>query len=230
MAVTFIFLLTSPLSAAEKYVGIIGGLNFADLSTKITTGAELETNLHVAYGAGVVFGLELRENVFLQLEPQYLTKGGKLLLEEPEESEKDSTWTPYFDFHFSFIEIPILAKIVFGEDIKRYAFFGPSFGFLLNAEVEAEFEGVAYTADIKETTRRTDFGLLFGTGVSFPVGNGLFFIDGRYATGFANMSKGGQIQFENGSRNLFLETSSSDKISNKGFRIMAGYVYPLGED
>jgi len=214
--------------ATQRYIGIISGLNFADLSTKLSTGAELETNFHVAYGAGVVFGFQLRENVFLQLEPQYLLKGGKLLFDEPEESEPDSFWTPYQDFYFSFIEVPVLARIVFGDEIKRYAFFGPSFGFLLDAEVEAEFDGVAYTADIKEASRRTDFGLLFGTGISFPLGKGLLFLDGRYAAGFANLSKGGQIEFVNGSRRITLETASSDRISTKGFRIMAGYILPLG--
>ena len=229
LIIVLLFLL--PLSASgetQRYIGITGGLNFADLSTKLITGAELETNLHVAYGVGGVFGFQLRENVFLQLEPKYLLKGGKLLFEEPEESDKEPTWTPYQDFHFSFIEIPILARIQFGDEIKRYAFFGPSFGFLLDAEVEAEFEGTVYTADIKETTRRTDFGLLFGTGISFPLGKGLLFVDGRYAAGFANLSKGGQIQFQNGSDTITMETTSSDKISTKGFRIMAGYLLPLG--
>jgi len=224
-----ILLPVSAAGAAQRYVGIIGGLNFADLSTKLVTGAELETNLHVAYGAGVVFGFQLRENVFLQLEPKYLLKGAKLLFEEPEEgSEIDSTWTPYQDFHYSFIEVPVLARIVFGDEVKRYAFFGPSFGFLLDAEVEAEFDQVTYTADIKETTRKTDFGLLFGTGISFPLGKGLLFFDGRYATGFANLSKGGQIEFTNGGEPIPMETTSSDKISTKGFQIMAGYILPLG--
>jgi hypothetical protein len=223
-----IFLPASSAGAAQRYVGIIGGLNFADLSTKLSTGAELETNLQVAYGAGLVFGFQLRENVFLQVEPQYLLKGGKLLFDEPEGSAPDSTWTPYQDFHFSFIEVPVLARIVFGEEIKRYAFFGPSFGFLLDAEVEAEFDRIAYTADIKEVSRGTDFGLLFGTGISFPLGKGLLFFDGRYAAGFANLSKGGQIEFINGSRRITVETASSDRISTKGFRIMAGYILPLG--
>jgi len=224
-------LIVLPLSrsgATERYAGVVGGLNFSDLSTKLSTGAELETNFHVDFGAGAVLGFELRENVFLHLEPKYLLKGGKLLQEEPEEPQEDTSWSPYFDFRFSFIEVPVLARIVFGDHIKRYAFFGPSFGFLLNAEVEAEFDGLTYTADIKETTRKTDFGLLFGTGVSFPLGKGLLFFDGRYATGFANLSKGGQVDFQRGSDTISTNTSPSDKISTKGFRIMSGYIIPLG--
>jgi hypothetical protein len=222
-----ILLPASSTAETQRYIGVIGGLNFSDLSTKLVTGEELETNLHVAYGAGAVFGFQLRENVFLQLEPHYLLKGGKLLIEEPEELPEDELFSPYLDFDFSFIEVPILARIVFGDEVKRYAFFGPSFGFLLEAEVEAEFDGTVYTADIKETTRNTDFGLLFGTGISFPLGKGLLFVDGRYSAGFANLSKGGQILFESGGQTITMD-SSSDKISTKGFRIMAGYVLPLG--
>jgi hypothetical protein len=224
----FTLLAVSSSSATQRYVGVVGGLNFADLSTKLSTGAELETNLHVLFGAGAVFGFELRENVYLQLEPKYIRKGAKLLFEEPEEPSPSDPWTPHLDFRFSMVEIPALFRIVFGEDVKRYAFFGPSFGFILDAEVDAEFDEIAYTADIMETTKKTDFGLLFGTGISFAMGKGQLFIDGRYAAGFANLSKGGQIEFKQGDDIITLNTLSSDKISTKGFQIMAGYTIPLG--
>jgi len=223
-----ILLPASSAGAAQRYVGVTGGLNFADLSTKLVTGAELETNLHVAYGAGAVFGFQLRENVFLQLEPKYLGKGGKLLFEEPEDLQEGQNWSPYFDYRFTFVEIPVLAKIMFGEHVKRYAFFGPSFGFLLDAEVEAEFNETVYTADMKEITKTTDFGLLFGTGVSLPLGKGALFIDGRYAAGFAKLGKDGTLEFKNDGSIISMEASSRDKISTKGFQIMAGYIYPLG--
>ncbi len=227
IAVFLIVLSVTRLGATERYVGFGGGLNFSDLSTKLSTGAELETKLHVDFGAGAVFGFELRENVFLQLEPKYLLKGGKLLQEEPEEGSQAEV-PPDLDFSFAFIEIPILAKINFGEGVKRYAFFGPSFGFLLNAEVEAEFDGDMYIADIKEATQNTDFGLVLGTGVSFPLGRGQLFFDGRYAVGFANLNKGGRVEFKHGSQVRQEEISTRDEISTKGFQIMAGYIYPLG--
>jgi hypothetical protein len=220
-------LIVSPAGALDRYAGFVGGLNFADLSTKLSTGGELETNLHVAFGVGAVMGFPLREKVYLQLEPKYLQKGGKLLQETPEEGSGQEP-SPDLDFRFSFIEIPILAKITFGEQIKRYAFFGPTFGFLLSAEVDAEFDNQTFTADIKETSKKTDFGILLGTGASFPLGRGELFFDGRYSAGFANLSKGGTVQFKHGSEIRQKETSSRDEISTKGFQIMAGYLFSIG--
>jgi hypothetical protein len=227
LIVLFTLLLAPSSSATQRYVGVVGGVNFADLTAKLTTGAELETNLHVLFGAGAVFGFELRENVFLQLEPKYIRKGAKLLFEEPEEPSPDYPWSPYYDFQFSLVEVPALFRIVFGEQIKRYAFFGPSFGFLLKSELEVEFDEVTYTADIKEITKNIDFGLIFGTGVSLPVGRGQIFIDGRYAAGFANLSKGGQIDFKNGN-DIVSINATTRKISTKGFQLMVGYTIPLG--
>lgn len=223
----FSLLFSWPVQATERFVGIIGGVNFADLSTKLSNGAELETHLHAVFGGGAILGYQLREKVYLQIEPKYLQKGGTILQEE---SEGDAVLTtpPDLIFRLSFIEMPILARITFGEKIKRYAFFGPTFGFLLAAELETEFDGQTFTADIKEATKNTDFGVLLGTGVSLPLGRGQLLIDGRYVAGFANLNKGGTIQFKRGSQIRQEEISTRDTLSTKGFQIMVGYTLPVG--
>jgi len=204
---------------AQHHVGVIAGLNFADLGTKTAEGGVVETVPRTKFAIGGVFELWLRENVYLHIEPKYLQKGGKLIQEDP---------IPDLDFKFSFVEVPLFVKLAFGENIRRYAFFGPSFGFLLTAEVESKYEPLIYTADVKDITEKVDFCLGMGTGISFPLGGGSIFIDGRYSAGMTDLNKGGTVEFKSGDAVIVEEISRSDRISTKGFQIVLGYTFPIG--
>jgi hypothetical protein len=216
-----LLVLIPTLAAGEQqhYVGVLAGLNFADLGTKTVEGGTAETVPQTLFGVGGVLGLWLRDNVYFHIEPKYLRKGGKLLEEDP---------IPDLNFKFTFVEVPLLAKLVFGEKIRRYAFFGPTFGFLLTAEVESKYGPLLYKADVKGITKTVDFGLGLGTGFNFPLGKGSVFLDGRYAAGLTNLNKGGTVEFKSGDMVIVEEISPSDEISTKGFQIMLGYTFPIG--
>lgn len=203
----------------QHYVGIMAGLNFADLGTKTVEGGPADTVPRTKFGVGGIVGFWLRDNVYFQIEPKYLQKGGKLLEEDP---------IPDLDFTFTYVEVPLLAKIVFGEKVSRYALFGPTFGFLLATEVEFKSGPLIYTADVKDITKTVDFGLGLGTGINLPLGKGLIFLDGRYAVGLTNINKGGTVEFKSGDLVVVDEISRNDKISTKGFQIILGYTLPIG--
>lgn len=65
--------------------------------------------------------------------------------------------------------------------------------------------------DIKEALKGSDFGMVLGGGVTYPVSNYSLFGELRYGFGFSDIAK-----------------SESSELKTKGFQIMVGATIPLG--
>jgi len=90
---------------------------------------------------------------------------------------------------------------------------------------------LTWVGDLTEILKRTEYGAVFGAGMSFPVWKGSAFIEGRYALGLTNLNKGGSVNLTNGSLVLSgPETDPRDEIKTKGLQIMVGYQLPLGAE
>jgi len=143
------------------------------------------------------------ETLALQLEPMFLQKGAKLKL-------SDQGFTLEAEIKVSYIEVPAMLKFAFGSgDTKPYVMAGPTVGYLLSAKVKDDME----EQDIKDDVKNIDFGLAFGGGVSLPMGNNTFFVEGRYSFGLSDIND---------------DSSDDTKIKTKGIQIMAGITFPLG--
>ena len=64
----------------------------------------------------------------------------------------------------------------------------------------------------------TDFGIVAGAGLDYPLGDGMLVLDARFSRGLTNVILSGDFEI-NGST----QTISEDDFKNYGFAFMIGY-------
>jgi hypothetical protein len=220
-----LFLTTASVQvhAQNAYIGVVGGVNFADLDLefmdKTITGYDIQSL--ALFGIGGFFGISVNEHLSIQLEPMYLQKGGLY------------TRPPGADMRLQSnqLELPLLLKAGIGEKVRPYILGGVFVSFVLKSSIEVEMAGRTWVGDPTEFLKKTEYGAVFGAGISFPVWKGSTFIEGRYALGLTNVNKGGSMNLTNGSLVLSgPQTDPRDEITTKGWQIMVGYQLPLGAE
>lgn len=218
-AAAFLMLLFSMSASAQTRLGIIGGLNFANLDADFDKALQ-EISTKTFFGVGGVVDLRLSENFSLYMQPMYLRKGALV---------KDLQDNIEFPFTFAFLELPVFLKAEFGSAVRPYLMAGPTAGYLLSADIEGQYSGIVFKGDLKEVTENLDFGLGFGAGVSYPLSTISIFVEGRYTLGLVNMQKGGAFELSAGP---LVEEITWDKdvdaYKNRGIQIMAGVTFALG--
>lgn len=217
---SLVFVLFGLGNAQQVNVGVLGGINFADLNIKDDQGEKSNVSTRNTFGVGGIFELQLAQSVYLQLQPMYLQKGGVLLQQPPDPEE--------IKFKMSFIEVPLFLKVQFGDQIRPYLMGGPTFGYLLSSELESEISGFMFEGDLKHITRKFEVGVGFGAGVNIPVGSSNLFLDGRYTLGLTNLNEGGTFQAKAGDIILESEVAKESEVFSRGFQIMTGITFPIG--
>ena len=204
MSVFFVLLLALCIvlpASAQVHLGVLGGLNLANLSVDPDEGVDLSSR--TAFGFGGVLDYGLGEYIALHLEPMYLQKGT-----EAKEEGVD------VEVKLAYLEVPLMLKYAFGTgDTKPYVMAGPTIGFNLSAKVKVSAGGVSDEEDVKDETKSVDFGLGFGAGVSLPIGNNSIFVEARYALGLTDIND---------------DSADPTDIKTKGIQIFAGITFPLG--
>jgi len=162
-------------------LGVKAGLNISDLV--ITEPEEEATNFDTKLGfvAGAYFNYQFNKLFAVQPEVYYTMKGAEL---------KDE----YNDLTLSlgYIEIPILLQFIIPineASLKPYLIAGPAAGFNLSAKAEYIENGQAIEEDQKDNFESTEFSLVFGGGIGFPLGNNEIRLDVRYLLGLSNIGK-----------------------------------------
>ncbi len=163
-------LTTAPASAHQ--IGVIGGLNLANLDVDPEGGIEYDNRAGVGIGGVIDFALD--ENVGLVFEPMYVQKGSKAKFGSQESTIK-----------LAYFSVPMLFRIAFGSASARPYFVG---GGDIGAKVSAKLEEDSQETDIKDEIKGVDFGATFGGGVTFPVGGNSAFIETRYTAGLNDIN------------------------------------------
>lgn len=215
-----IIALAIPIHAQDFYTGVKGGLNFADMKISFAdpTMTNYETKSRTLFAAGGFFGISLNEYLSVQLEPMYVAKGGLYSERSTQEMKMKS----------SQLDLPLVAKVGFGEQVRPYVLAGPFMSIVLDANVEAELAGRVWEGDLSQVLKNTEYGVMFGAGVGIPVWKGSVLIEGRYALGLSNLNKGGGFDLKSG--NLIagrITTDPNDEIKSRNFLVMVGYQLPL---
>jgi hypothetical protein len=211
-------------SLMNKYsLGIIGGINFADMDFPNNQGSDAqEVTTLPGFASGVVFDIRLSEKFYAHIEPMYLQKGGKI------EEGTDPANQPEGQINISSIEIPLLIKYTFGDRIKPYLVVGPTVGYNLKSEIEFDLTGLIFKGDLDEVTESFDFGLTFGGGLQVPFNFGIIFLEGRYTFGLLNQRKSGTVTVSSTIFEFDLTADKEDdKYTTRGFQLLAGALFPL---
>ena len=213
--------LVMPVQAQKTYVGVLGGMNFADLKIVFEdqTLTDHDVQSRTLFGVGGFFGISLNEYLSVQLEPMYVSKGG--VYTKPS--------IPDMTISSSQLEVLLLLKGEIGEQVRPYILAGPFVSFVLEASLKASMGGREFEGNLLEILKRTEYGALFGAGISIPAWKGYAFIEGRYALGLTNMNKGGSLDLTDGSVVVAGPTTvPGDEIKTMGVQIMVGYQLSLG--
>lgn len=176
------FLSWAPNASAQRpiKIGVRGGINFASGSVmNFPAGSDISSR--TVFGFGGVAEIGVSDLIYLQAEPRYMQKGGKVAY----------STTASAIAKFNYLEIPISAKAQFGTSVlKPYIFAGPTLSFLLMAESEFELRGQISNNDIKNETASTELSLDIGSGIAYEIApTTSITADIRYTLGIAQISR-----------------------------------------
>jgi hypothetical protein len=110
----------------------------------------------------------------------------------------------------NYLEVPVLAKLIFGHRLKYYVCFGPHIAFLVEAKTKTSGNSLLYldeagnmpltqsgyplpafsfngVTDIKESIEKVNAGVQGGLGIEYPLGPGNIFLDSRIVIGMVNI-------------------------------------------
>ena len=149
-------------------VGVIGGVNFADL-----TGDNVDdTDLKTGFDVGVLAQFPLGMVLTFQPEVHYTQKGAT-------DAASDE------DFELTYIDIPLLlrAGTMLAEGLDVDLLIGPS----ISINVGCDAAGTDCGDTLLGDPESTDFGLVLGAGFSWAMGAGDLLVDGRFTMGFSDI-------------------------------------------
>ena len=205
------FLLLSIPAFAQHNLGFTGGLNFSDLDLS------MHATSRTVFGFGGMYDFDFSENFTLHIEGLFLQKGGVIDFPDP---------GPNVRLKSGFFELPILLKTSFGNNVRPYFIFGPSFGMLLTSSIEAEIDGETYSGGIQGITSGLDLGFAAGTGIDYHFGNRKIFVQGRYTYSSNRMRVHGIAELEGGGATKII-SFADEHYKNKGLQILAGITFPI---
>ena len=174
----FAFVALTALSFAQMQIGPKAGLNLSTLNGSDVDNAESKTG----FVGGIFFMYQFSNMFAVQPEAYYTMKGAKSK-GNLEGYDYTATWS------LDYIEIPVLLKLIIplqNTKINPAIFAGPSVAFNTTHKIKVEAGGQSSEQDISDITS-TDFGLVFGGGVGFPVSNNELGFDVRYTLGLATI-------------------------------------------
>lgn len=217
--ITVLILGAAIQASAQFYIGGIGGANISKINFDETKVSITRNESIRRATAGAILGVKLSNRLSLQATPIYVKKGGDVT---PDADD------PVFKFASSYLEVPLFLKLELGKRVNPYLMAGPAFAFRLNSEAEVDINGVEFAADLDNITEKTDWGVGFGAGLSFPVSRLSFFVEGRYALGLQDILQNGPVQFRAGDVVIDDQIEVDGKVKNQGIQIMIGAMLPLG--
>jgi len=213
---TIFILTTMSQTFAQFNVGIVGGINIASFEVE---DEEEEITSRTLWNIGAVAEYKINNMFSIKTEPMYLKKGG---------ISEETNNNPKLIFDQSFLEIPIMLKFSIGKQNNVFLITGPTIGIMLKSDLEAEVDGIVFTADLKDVTETFDFGLCAGGGFSFDIYPGTLFVQGKYTFGFTNLAKDGTFTAKAGHLELQEDLDAEEsKYKTRGLQLSIGFTIPI---
>ncbi len=213
-----VFLLTGFVAQAQISVGLKGGVNLAKLEYSNDGLDSLNVSIDDKNVTGLIAGAVIEIGVVNHFailgELNFIQKGTLQEFADGSDFIKSKAT-------FNYLEVPILAKLSIGsEKLGAYLLAGPNFSYGLSGKSSVEIN-IGGTVDKEEQDldwkddeiKRTDFGLNFGAGLQFGLGNARIFTDARYNIGFTNLDDS--------------NNNDNSSITHRGIALTAGVLFAL---
>ncbi len=194
---------------AQVKVGPKVGLNMTKISDGEKTGEGVKEPYTLGLNLGVAFSLPVSESFSIAPEITFSQKGA-VLKGEFEDIIGTETFSGSMKntLRLNYLDIPVLARIAFGESTKGYLNVGPTLGYWLggydkitvelNGEKESEKQKMVFVDEgyeakenelsiNKKNANRLEVGASAGGGVMFDTSAGSLMLDLRYNVGLTNM-------------------------------------------
>ncbi len=222
-----VLLLLSVASYAQKNtftVGARGGVNISKLCC-----GSMELNEDYKFGEGPSFGLTaaygVSKHFSIAAELDWTTQGGKKNgMQAVNPGSNGSVLYADFDNKtvLNYLELPIMARVTFGDKFKYYINAGPYIGYLLSARnvtagssmlysdkagSHVEYASIqSFESDKKATDQFTtiNYGLTGGVGAGYMFAKHGLWLDGRYVMGIPNVRKNTAINGENSTGSIMV--------------------------
>jgi hypothetical protein len=209
--------------AGEITVGAHGGLCIPNLRGKDTDlfSRGFKSRKGPIFGLSADIGLARRLSLAIDL--NYTSQGGlrtgmqPITMELPPSLPVPPGTILYADFRneniLDYVEIPVLARLTFGDKIRFFVDAGPYFGYLVRAraltrgtsalfldeagtqpivippDTEPLIVDLGATTNVKDSLKRTNFGLSGGGGLICPLGPGDLSLEARFQLGLTTLQK-----------------------------------------
>jgi len=217
------------LQANEIKLGLHGGLSIPNIKGNTEQSKGFSSRLGPNFG---LFAELIVSNHFsLVMDVDYASQGGKRnglqpITNLPPDLQLPPDMTLYANFHnetiLDYIEIPLVARLSYGRQLRVFVNAGPYIGFLVRAKTITSGTSTVYvdpagtqplllppdyqplmlsfdaTTSIREDVRSTNLGITGGGGVLYPLGSGSLILETHFSFGLSNV----QRNVETGGKNL----------------------------
>ncbi len=191
-------------SQAQFHAGVKGGFNISDLYWDPNPG--IEFNNRAGFAAGAFFEYKFYKNFSFSLEPLYIEKG----------AQAKSTVLVMVDYKLklNYLEVPLHLKFaVPTKQATPYIFAGPVFSYNLYAKLKISTDYYSASEDYQDFIKKTDVGANAGVGISFPLRNLSWLMEGRYTFGLTDINNDPQL--------------TDTSIKSGDLQILLGLSFPL---
>jgi len=184
-----VFIGFSPaLEAAGKLgFGIQGGLTLTNhWSTKEKGGNyRVESSIKNGFAGGILSTARISRLFSIEADLLYVKKGSNQTITVPGFPLGDINVT----YELNYLEIPLLLRthLFPGAKIQPTMAIGPYMGFLVSNKYVYRIAILGTTEEEIKGIKSTDYGIVFGTGLSIPAGAVNLRIDYRYSMSFADL-------------------------------------------
>lgn len=197
----------SQASAQGMYAGVKGGVNFGNLGGE---DAPDDTSMRTGFQGGLFVGKDVSEQFGFRLEGLYVQKGAK--------ADVDLGGGPVeVTLKADYIEFPLLFVLNFkgGETLGFNLFAGPTFGFNINGQQEADG---GESEDI-DNMQSFEFGAAIGAGIAKQMASG--------------KSIGLDVRYQLGATSIFEDVDTpagtvEADVKTRNIGVMAFFQVPLG--
>ncbi|RMG61383.1 MAG: PorT family protein [Calditrichaeota bacterium] len=200
--------------AQQHQIGVIGGLNFDDVTGTDPEGDKIDVSTRTGFGIGGLLDLALSERVGLRFEPMFMEKGAK----DEDDGEK-------ITFKLRYLQLPLHLRLSGGNrNTRPFLMLGPAVGVKLSAKAIDKFNGQTIEADYDNIISSINLTLDAGAGLDIRLEQVTLFLEGYYALGISDIGQAGEVRV-NGEP---AEGTEDFEMKTRDFHVFVGFMIPLG--